>query len=319
MGRPKDITDEQFRDQWDVTPSPQALANKFGISLRNIYARRRSIEARYGVQLRVALPGRSKVYLPAITNQQVDLKRFSGTIVCFSDCHFWPGEKPSPAFEALVKLIYTLKPSVVACVGDVFDGARVSRFGATDYSYRPSVKDELRACQERLDEIESVAGEAKLIWTLGNHDERFTKRLANAAPEYEGIQGTSLQDHFPNWQMTYSLMVNEGECMIKHFFRQGRHATWANINDGGISIVTGHQHRHVVTPKNDYRGRPIWGVDIGCISAFGPAEAKFDYCQNNPLNWIQGFAVLTFKNKKLWPPELVTVIDGEAVFRGQVV
>jgi hypothetical protein len=37
------------------------------------------------------------------------------------------------------------------------------------------------------------------------------------------------------------------------------------------------------------------------------------------VNWCSGFAVLTFRNGKLLPPELCEVIDGVAYFRGEEV
>jgi hypothetical protein len=39
------------------------------------------------------------------------------------------------------------------------------------------------------------------------------------------------------------------------------------------------------------------------------------YLEHNPVPWASGFAVLTFRNGVLLPPELVEVIDGEAFFR----
>jgi hypothetical protein len=42
---------------------------------------------------------------------------------------------------------------------------------------------------------------------------------------------------------------------------------------------------------------------------------QFAYLEHNPVPWASGFAVLTFRNGVLLPPELVEVIDGEAFFR----
>ena len=50
-------------------------------------------------------------------------------------------------------------------------------------------------------------------------------------------------------------------------------------------------------------------------------DNQFIYAENNPLNWRSGFAVLTFNNGKLMPPELAEVVDedkGLYYFRGQV-
>jgi len=42
---------------------------------------------------------------------------------------------------------------------------------------------------------------------------------------------------------------------------------------------------------------------------------QFAYLEHNPVMWASGFAVLTYRNGVLLPPELVEVVDGEAFFR----
>jgi hypothetical protein len=71
-----------------------------------------------------------------------------------------------------------------------------------------------------------------------------------------------------------------------------------------------------VTPWGDYRGRR-YGVQTGTLAAYdGP---QFEYAENGPTPACSGFAVLTFKDGLLMPPELCEVVDGRAIFRGQVV
>lgn len=94
------------------------------------------------------------------------------------------------------------------------------------------------------------------------------------------------------------------------------HATYNNALKGGLTIVTGHLHRLAVTPWADYNGRR-YGVDTGTLA--DPLGPQFEYLENNPTPWCSGFAVLTFRDGQLLPPELVEVIDGTAYFRGQKV
>jgi hypothetical protein len=104
--------------------------------------------------------------------------------------------------------------------------------------------------------------------------------------------------------------------MVKHRHHNGIHATYNNTLKGGRTIVTGHLHRLAVTPWADYNGRR-WGVDTGTLS--DPLSPQFDYGENNPTPHTSGFAVLTFKDGRLLPPELVEVLDGVAYFRGSAV
>jgi hypothetical protein len=71
-----------------------------------------------------------------------------------------------------------------------------------------------------------------------------------------------------------------------------------------------------VSPYSDYNGRR-WGVDTGTLAE--PYGDQFTYTEMNPVNWASGFAVLTFKDNMLLPPELCEVINGVAYFRGQAV
>jgi hypothetical protein len=50
-------------------------------------------------------------------------------------------------------------------------------------------------------------------------------------------------------------------------------------------------------------------------------DSQFMYTENNPVNWRAGYAVLTFINGKMMPPELAEVInedEGLIYFRGQL-
>ena len=109
----------------------------------------------------------------------------------------------------------------------MFDGASISRYPASGWGSLPTVKQELEAVAQKVDEIARAAGPAKRWWCLGNHDQRFETKLVNQVPEFQGVSGFSLQERFPEWPMSMSLFVNNN-LMIKHRFRNGVHATWNN-------------------------------------------------------------------------------------------
>ena len=154
--------------------------------------------------------------------------------------------------------------------------------------------------------------QAERKWTIGNHDMRFDRALAINAPQYDGVL-ERLSDIFPEWDMAWSMRVNN-TVMIKHRQANGVHAAYNNTLKGGLSMVTGHLHRLAVTPWADYNGRR-WGVDTGTRA--DPLGPQFEYLENNATPWTSGFAVLTFADGLLMPPEMCQVIDdGVAWFRG---
>ena len=281
-------------------------------SPRSVFERRKLIEVKEGLILRA---GVQETITKLKRKPRLTTEVKNGVVIVASDCHYWPGE-PSTAHRALIKFIRELRPHVVVLNGDVFDGATISRWERIGWDSRPTVKQELEACTERLVEIEDVAKGAERYWPLGNHDARFETFLAKNAPQYEGVQFTSLKDYFTKWKPCWSIFMNDN-TVIKHRFKGGIHATHNNTMWAGKSIVTGHLHSLKVTPFSDYTGTR-YGVDTGTLAE--PYGEQFvDYTEDSPKNWRSGFAVLTYWNHKLLLPELVQVHEeGKVEFRGKV-
>ena len=200
--------------------------------------------------------------------------------------------------------------------GDVFDGARLSRFPRNGWENQPRVSDELEEAKERTDEVHHAYRGAKKIRTIGNHCIRFDRYLATNASELEKVAGARLKDHLPVWDECLSVFVN-GNTMIKHRYHGGIHAAYNNTLRAGTNIVTGHTHHLEVKPWGDYNGRR-YGVQTGSIA--NTDAPQFGYTEDNPTPWCSGFAVLTFdKSGRLLYPELAECIDGTCWFRGQAV
>lgn len=317
---PLRLTDQEFIDAWKRVGSPAAIARAFKMDVRSVYSRRNAIEAKHGIVLDTITDkntGRPKVPVPKLGFRAVK-ENVKGCVIVGSDGHFWPGER-STAFGAMVELVKELKPSMVIMNGDSFDGARISRHPPGGWASLPSVVDELDAVRERHAEIESVApADCNLIWCAGNHDSRFTSRLAQAAPEYTKVHGFDIADHFTAWQFCWSVWLN-GNTVVKHRYHHGVHGAYNNVLKGGKSIVTGHTHRLQATMFSDYNGLR-WGIECGTLSTFGPENDKFAYAEDNPVNWSEGFAVLHFaESGMLLEPEFCRVVNGAAWFRGKAV
>jgi len=309
----KRLTESEFIELWNQLKSPTLISKKLGIDVRNVHQRRRNLENKYKIRLISNSPNSQEYYVrDHMSRMDVDID--NATIFVASDAHYWP-DQISVAHQAFVKLVKKHKPTIVIMNGDAVDGSSISRYPKASWAtvQLPTVKQELEAVADRLGEIEKVAGSAKCIFTLGNHDMRFESKLANLAPEYEGIKGFSLKDHFPRWLFCMSVMINKN-LMIKHRYHNGIHATYNNSLKAGVSIATGHLHRLQATIFSDYGGTR-WGIDTGTL-----AETDGDhmgYGEDNPKNHCSGFAVLTIVNGRLIQPEFCAVLDGHAYFRGE--
>jgi len=298
-----------------TTVGPSKIAQIYGVNLRTVNSCRDRLEDRIGHKI---VAGTVQTYQPQAQSKKVrhHWKIKDGLVFVFSDAHYWPGDI-STAHCALVHFCKTLSPTGIVANGDIFDGASASRHPKIDWSHVPSIQEELEACQERMSEIDKACPSAWKAWTLGNHDLRFEAKMVNLAPEYAGVKGTALHEHFdPSWVHCMSLWIND-DVVIKHRFKGGIHATHNNAVWSGKTMVTGHLHSQKVTPFNDYNGTR-WGVDAGCLAE--PRSKPFDYTEDAPLNWRSGFAVLSFVDGMLLQPEVVRVVkEGVVDFRGELI
>jgi hypothetical protein len=315
------VTDTQFIESWKKHQSATKVAAELGMTVRATSNRRVKIQDKLGIMLGATDSRARYASTTAVTDinpirkssARVNVEIRNGTVIVGSDAHYIPGQVTT-AHRAFVKFCGDLQPRIVILNGDIFDGSTISRWPRIGWDNKPTVKEELDTCIARVDEIEAACGKARRIWTLGNHDARFETKLAATSPEYQGVKGFALKDHFPNWMPCWSVWVND--LVVKHRLANGLHAVYNNTLKSGRSICTGHLHSLKTTPWTDYNGTR-YGVDSGTLAE--PYGEQFtDYTEDAPLNWRSGFVVFTFHEGKLMPPELVEVIDeGVVWFRGQ--
>ena len=248
--------------------------------------------------------------------QRQKIEVSDGVVIVGSDFHIWPGLNPV-CLRAFKLLCMELKPKAVILNGDVVDFPQISRHAPIMWEDTPEPQSEIECAQDHLDEIAKACGRAQKIWTMGNHDARLESRIACVAPEYRGIKGVHLKDHFPLWAPAWAAWIND-DVVVKHRFKSGAHAPHNNTMWAGKSIVTGHLHSQKVMPITDYNGTR-YGIDTGCV-ADAYSKPFVGYTEDNPVNWISGFAVLKFKGGRLMLPELVKKWDENSVeFRGEVI
>jgi hypothetical protein len=314
-------TDAEFMELWRTHGGADAVAKALGLSNRAVHQRRRALEHRYNKPLAsTAHAARGSHYAnlsPEEHKPNHSLGLLNGQVIVFSDSHFYPGTRTT-ANKALLKFIRNLKPKAVICGGDAFDGASISRHPRIGWEHQPTVLDELRACKERLSEIEETAGNAKLVWTVGNHDARLSSRLAMHVPQFAGVHGFQLKDHFPNWIPCWCAWINDS-TIVSHRWKGGIHATYNNVVQSGVNIVTGHLHQLKWTPYTDFKEQPRYGIDSGTLAE--PKGPQFQaYLEGKHPNWGSGFVVLTFKDGRLLMPQLVRKWAHDVVeYCGQII
>lgn len=271
---------------------------------------------------------RNKHYERTRHGARVLLPIQDGCAFVVTDQHYMPGMAPSRSHRASVILAKRLKPFALIANGDAIDGASISRWPAssfTDSGGRPTVLAELTEAGNRLKDYERIGSVKFLVWNMGNHDARFETRLAEKVPEYAGVNGFTLKEHFPMWLPAWRtdfladvLTGAAPEVIVKHRFKGGMHAGQNNVLWAGTSMVTGHDHMLKAYPISS-AGVLRWGVHAGTMAPIDSPQFTH-YTEDNVVNWQEGFAILHFKGGRFIGPELVHVTpDGRVLFRGEVI
>ncbi len=252
--------------------------------------------------------------------QRIDITMTDGHAYIGSDAHIWPG-RLSTAQRALI-YFQEWDPAAWVCLnGDVFDGAKISRWPSVGWEKKPTPHQELDACKEVLARINAP----RRFWPFGNHDWRLESYIAKNAEQLIGFQGVHLKDHFPEWEHCWRLCVNKGtaaELNIKH--RSSGSGLIGRGKTAGTSIMTGHLHSMNVLRFSDYRG-DHFSIDGGTLARV-PGEIEVPqftpWTEDNPVDWAAGFFRLTWRAGTLLWPEPIHVInerEGLVSFRGDVI
>jgi len=242
-----------------------------------------------------------------------------GCIFVLSDAHYWRGE-PSLAHKAAVKLAHELRPFAVINNGDAIDGSSISRYEPVSFvnlRKRLTVAEELATATKHLAEFDSdkMPWVKWRPWNMGNHDARFETILATKVPQFAGVKGFRLKDHFPGWLPAWATWIGD-DVIVKHRMKGGQYAAANNAIYGGRNVVTGHDHQLYAKAFTDYNGTR-WGIDAGTLQDVW-GEPFLDYTEDNAVNWQSGFAILHFRKGRFTGPELVHALpDGRVLFRGR--
>lgn len=317
-------SEDEFIRIWKRELSATAVAKVLKTSVRAVNERRRRIESTIGYVLPVFDPARprytSAEFRVSANHSVVNATITDGMVIIGSDAHIWPGELTTMQ-RAFLQFARDLKPTAIIANGDFFDGARASRWAHSswgDMGQKPSIRQELDAVKDYMSSLVAASPQSKRFWPLGNHDARYEAKIIALAPEYEGVPGLSLKDHFSMWTPCWRVDIND-DVIVRHRELGGEHADFRNTVNSGKSMVTGHDHRTGVTPWRNYRGTQ-WGVRCGYLGD-SPQDPQFvNYLEAKEPNWHPAFVVLTFKDGRLLWPELVTKHDDAHVqFRGKVI
>jgi predicted phosphodiesterase len=243
-------------------------------------------------------PGRKPGELPPLPTSEakewlpyeLDARR----VLVLSDLHL-----PHHSVEAIeLALAFgdTFKPDAVLLNGDVFDFYMLSRFDKNTSALK--VSGELDKGRELFAHLRQRYPRAKLVFKLGNHDERWAKYINDVAPLLADVPGI-----MDGWQGAAGIHANKvdvvgdhrpvmlGKLPVLHGHELGRGiSSPVNPARGAFlrahhTILVGHSHQ-----TSSHADTNLWHSETQCWSTGCLCTLTPDYARVN--RWNMGFAAV---------------------------
>jgi predicted phosphodiesterase len=195
------------------------------------------------------------------------------------------------ALECALDKIYEEKPDAILLNGDTIDFYGLSRFQKDPR--KRSVAHELQALNEFLDVLQQF--EAKIIYKLGNHCERYEMYLMHKAPELLGISDFEFKNLLKAGERKMDVVgekriIKANKLNIIHGHEYPSVFSPVNIArglymKGKVSAMQGHNHQTSEHTETDMNGEIVTTWSLGCLCELNPAYM--------PLNrWGHGMAIV---------------------------
>lgn len=232
-------------------------------------------------------------------------EHFDGVLI-LSDIHIPYHDEA--ALEAALAAGDELNPDVVLLNGDVVDFHGISRY-QTD-PRRRSLKVEIASVREFLDHLRHRYPKARILFKLGNHEERWWPYLWSKAPELLGCDFMDLGVVFETTKYQVELITDQriimlGKLPILHGHELPKGMTnpvnparGAFLRAIDIALI-GHHHRSSEHTETSMLGSTITCWSTGCLCELNPEYARIN-------RWNHGFAMVemsgddfTVSNKRI--------------------
>lgn len=230
-------------------------------------------------------------------------------IAVFSDIHF-----PYHSIDALTAAITYCKkekPDVLLLNGDVIDCHLLSRF-VKDPKQR-SFAGELDTMKAGIEAMQKQL-KCRIIFKIGNHEERYNHFLLMKAHELDGVEEFELEniikkrvecEFVTNKRIMKAggLNIIHGHEFVQGMFNPVNVARGLYLR-GKTSALQGHNHQTSEHTETDMNGHITTTWSVGCLSELHPAYM--------PINkWNHGFAIVEVDGDRF-------EVRNKRVYKGQV-
>jgi predicted phosphodiesterase len=242
--------------------------------------------------------------------------------VFLSDVHF-PFHDVR-AWELTLKIIKAVKPELVWIGGDFNDFYAVSRFDKSP-ARKLRLQEEIDAGISGLRALRRAAGKnARIVWQLGNHEERLLKYLWGKAPELAELRCLSFPELFSLKSLQIEFISDyRAQSVGALWHLHGDKAPGGNVNPARgkmaqmhDNIIFGHHHKFQVEYQRDLNGCARGAFANGCLCGLEPEFSPYN-------DWSQGCTVVRYTKGGLFHVDqlvyfehkgiLCTVVNGKVM------
>lgn len=204
--------------------------------------------------------------------------------------------------------------NVILLAGDYLDCYNLS-----SYSKDPRVRDfpaEREAALQSFDALRQIFPDERIIYKIGNHEDRWERYLKVKAPELFELEYMGFQEFYKleDYDIEYvpsMQFIDANGLAILHGHEMGGFTSSVNVARGLFlktqrSAICGHHHQ-----SSQYTGRPLGKQPVGCWSVGTLGHLHPEYKPHN--RWNAGFAHITTEGTKKFSVKNLQLIKGEIV------
>jgi UDP-2,3-diacylglucosamine pyrophosphatase LpxH len=259
------------------------------------------------------------------------------------------------AISVALQVIKDVNPDQVVMVGDNLDFAEFGKY-LTAPTFKQMIQPAIDRAAQFLEDLRTVAPNAKITWIQGNHEKRLPMYIQSNAEAAFGItrgktKQTSLRDNWPVLSLPVLLWMDDLDIQYLSGYPEAAYYLNSNLrvvhgdkvvsngsttnkylNTNSVSVIYGHIHRNEMafqTRETDQGPRTIMAASPGCLCRIDGAVPSVKSGLDEfgvPIlqgaeNWQQGLGVVQYQPKgvggEYFNYEPMWIFKGRGVFRGQ--
>ncbi len=198
----------------------------------------------------------------------------------------------SRAIELALSYGERMEPDAIILNGDIIDCFAQSRFNRDPREV--NWKREKEQTNQFLRHVRGRFPDARILYKMGNHEDRYERWMALKAPELLGIQEFTLSNSLGLPALGIEVVdnmkhVKVGRLNVVHGHEWGGHggggvnpARWLYLRAQATALC-GHFHRTSSHAETDMDGSPTSTWSTGCLCGLTPKWLRYN-------KWNQGFA-----------------------------